>query len=158
MERLGLAVCLLWLFQSALAQDTSCYSNTTELFNFVAGTADGSDEVVVVLCPNSVFTIGNLNDNEGQVEGGSMPLIAFPRVQYLCGEDGSSANACVIEGGDIQFWNPPGAAVETVVVSGLTFQEATFVSIYLQGSGQISFIDCIVRVSIRRLSVLLDWT
>ena len=147
MNYFGLLVSFFWLYKSALAQDTSCFTSTDELFDYLAQEADGSDDITVVLCPDTVFLIGNLDDGSAAVEDGTMPLIAFPRVTYLCGEDGSSANNCILESGNIQFWNPPGAAVETVLVQGLTFQDATFVSIYLQGSGQISFIDCIIRVS-----------
>ena len=147
MNRFGLVVCSLWLFQSSVAQDTSCFTNTTVLFDYLAGVADGSDDITVVLCPDTVFSIGNLDDGASQVEGGTMPLIAFPRVRYLCGEDGSSTNNCILENGDIQFWSPPGAAIESVMLQGITFRNATFASILLQGSGQISFIDCIIRVS-----------
>ena len=131
-----LLVLSLWLVGSVQAQNaTSCYANTTALFDYLADTATGSEDVVVVLCPNTVFHVGNLNDDQGGVEDGTMPLIGFPRVQYLCGEDGASTNNCVFQGGEIQFWNPPGAALETLLVSGVTFEGATFVAILLPAAG-----------------------
>lgn len=149
MTLFGLFVLFAWIVvDSAFAQEASCFSNTTELFDFLADTADGSDEIVVILCPNTFFSVGNLNDEIGRVEGGMMPLIGFPRVQYLCGEDGASTNNCVFQGGDIQFWNPPGTAVENLSVSGVTFEGATFVALLLQGTGDINFVDCIIRVSV----------
>mmetsp|Transcript_5940 Transcript_5940/g.12194 ORF Transcript_5940/g.12194 Transcript_5940/m.12194 type:complete len:555 (-) Transcript_5940:97-1761(-) len=154
MKYFGLFASLFWLCKSAVAQDTSCFTNTTELFDYLAQVADGSDDITVVLCPDTVFLIGNI-DGDSSMDG-TMPLVTFPRVTYLCGEDGSSDNHCILENGDIQFWNPPGAAVGTVVVQGLTFQDATFVSIYLQGSGQISFIDCIIQNHVSAAPVIID--
>ena len=151
MKYFALVVSFFWLCKGSLAQDSSCFTNTTDLFDYLAQVADGSDDIAVVLCPDTVFSIGNIDMDSSAVEGGTMPLVAFPRVQYMCGEDGSSSNNCIFENGDIQFWNPPGAAVETVLVQGLTFRDATFASIYLQGSGQISFIDCIIRVSLSHI-------
>lgn len=132
--------------------DEHCYTNTTEIFEYLATAADGSEDVTVVLCPDTVFMIGDLDD-EGDnlsVQGGTMPLIAFPRVDYLCGDDGSSSNNCVLQGGAIQLWSPPGAALMTASVQGITFSEATFASILLQGSGDVEFEDCIVQVGVTR--------
>lgn len=140
-----------WLLERANAVEEipSCFTNTTDIFTYLVEAADGSDDVQVVLCPNNVFTIGNLEDG-GEffaVEDGTMPLIAFPRVEYRCGEDGSSANNCVLQGGAIQLWSPPSQAVETLTVQGLTFEDASFVAILLQGFGDVEFVDCVVRVS-----------
>ena len=148
----GLLVLSLWHFGSVHAQNaTDCFSNSTELFEYLTDVADGTEDIAVVICPNTVFPVGNLNDEQGGVEDGTMPLIAFPRVSYWCGEDGASTNNCVFQGGGIQFWNPPGAAVETLSVSGVTFEGATFVAILLQGTGDITFVDCIIRVSTAKI-------
>ena len=146
MTLFGLFLLVLWLIGSASAQNTDCFSDTTDIFQYLAATAFGSDDITVVLCPSTVFRVGDLDDNGGGVESGSMPLVGFPRVQYLCGEDGASTNNCVVQGGEIQFWNPPGTAVQTLTVSGVTFEGATYVAILLQGTGDITFVDCIVRV------------
>lgn len=132
------------LLGCATAQDT-CFSDTNVVFEYLTEVADGSQEISVVLCPGT-FLIGNLDEDPSGVVDGLMPLIAFPRVRYLCGEDGASTNNCVLKGGQIQFWSPNGAAIETSVY-GVTFEDATYIAILLQGSGQVSFVDCIVRVS-----------
>jgi hypothetical protein len=132
------------LGSSALAQ-AQCFSDSTALFDFLTNERNPNVDTTVILCPNTTFDIGNIEDDE--VVDGSMPLIAFPNVQYLCGQEGSSVNNCVLKGGDTQFWNPPGAEIGIVSVRGITFEDASFVSILLQGTGEISFVDCIVRVS-----------
>lgn len=132
------------------AQEAPCFADTTALFDYLTNERNPNEDATVVLCANTIFNIGNIEDDE--VVGGSMPLIAFPNVRYLCGQDGSSANNCVVKGGNTQFWNLPGAEIGSVSVRGITFEDAAFVSILLQGTGEISFVDCIVRVSI--LSVL----
>ena len=148
---------LLSLLRSVVSEDTFCFTNTTELFSFLSQVVDGSEDVTVILCSGTVFEIGDLDESEIQVEGGSMPLIAFPRVQYLCGDDGALTNDCIIRGGNTQFWIPPGAEVGTVTVQGLTFEDANFVSIYLQGTGDITFIDCVVKVGlVYGLSALMN--
>lgn len=153
MRFLSLILALFWPITGVVAdEEEPCYTNTTELFEYLMETADGSEDISVVLCPDTVFSIGNLEDggDELAVADGTMPLIAFPRVHYLCGEDGSSANSCIVRGGAIQLWSPPGASIGTMLVQGLTFEAATFVSILLQGSGDIEFVDCIIQVRTRK--------
>jgi hypothetical protein len=92
-------VALLGILVSALtqAQDTSCFSNSTSLFEFLSNDRNPNEDTTVVLCSNTTFYIGNIQDDE--VVGGSMPLVAFPNVVYQCGQDASSANNCVLTGG-----------------------------------------------------------
>lgn len=141
---------VLWFLNVALATDP-CFRNTTDVFLYLSDVGHGEDETLIVLCPNTVFSIGNLGESEDEllIEDGMMPLIAFPRVHYLCGTEGSSLNNCTIQGGDIQFWNPPEqhVTVERVTIEGITFQDSNFVAILLQGPSEVVFVDCVVRVS-----------
>lgn len=148
MALLGFFLVFCWFVRGFVFADDTCFNSTTPLFDFLATTADGAQDITVVLCPKTTFDVGDLGDTGA--DNGQMPLIAFPRTTYLCGEDGASTNNCVLRGGEIQFWNPPGAAIGEISVRGVTFENSTFVAILLQGSGTIDFIDCIIQVSTER--------
>lgn len=123
-----------------------CYSNTTEIL--VQQTlATAEERKVYTLCPNTVFHLGPTT-----TPGKQSPLVARSNTHFLCGSDGSSANNCVLSGGESQFWSNEdifdGESVATaVVVQGITFEDAQHVAILLESAGEVTFIDCIIRVS-----------
>jgi hypothetical protein len=98
-----------------------------------------------VLCPDTVFLIGDLND------GGQYPILPRSNVAYKCGDEGLSSNNCVIRGGAVQlitigFDGDSSVGLDNVLVSGLTFESADIRSVVLDKPGEITFVDCVLQV------------
>jgi hypothetical protein len=133
---------------------SSCFRNTTEILvqQTLEATTAADERKVYTLCPNTVFELG-----PSTVPGKLSPLVARSNTLFQCGADGSSANNCVLSGGESQFWSTDtvfdndgdesSAATTNVVVQGITFQDAQHVAILLETAGDVTFIDCIIRVS-----------
>jgi hypothetical protein len=155
---------VLFVLMSLLArvggQNTEiCYLNLTRL-NDALQTADVSTQRTYTLCPNTVFDIG-ISTPFGeccQEESGQHPLVATPNTRFQCGSDGKSSNNCVIRGGTFQFqsvFSFTGTSFTTATVSndnvqvaGITFESASNIGLRLSQAGDITFTDCIIRVSV----------
>jgi hypothetical protein len=153
-------VCLLPLLLVCFSKkaESSCYSNTNDILATLRS-ASAQEAKEFVLCPATEFTIGSLASNAAVADGhyendyvdGTAPLMARSNTHYKCGESGSSANGCVLKGGNVQFWSHEDTFHEdeatSVVVQGITFEDAQFVALLLENAGSITFIDCIIQVS-----------
>lgn len=104
------------------------------------------------LCPNTVYQVGTFVAGDiPPFSGGDAFFTPRPNVQVLCGDDGSSANNCTIIGGTVHvaastivgMTEPP----TNVVFSGLTFAETNRYSFWGNMPGDITFNDCIFKVS-----------
>jgi hypothetical protein len=146
----------LFLVAYVVHAQSSCYRNTTEILvqQTLQVTAEG-ERNVYTLCPNTIFQLG-----PSTTPGKQSPLVARSNTLFKCGTDGSSANNCVLSGGESQFWSSETGVFDTdegagesgivatdVVVQGITFQDAQHVAILLEAAGDVTFIDCIIRVS-----------
>jgi hypothetical protein len=122
---------------------------------------DVKDDFVLrsyVLCPNTTFTVASaFNESGGPVEGQYPLKIGRSNIHVLCGEDGSSANDCVLEGGMEQLvfadLFKTNHSVTNVLVQGLTFSKAKTSNAVVQNKGHLSLVDCIFRV---RFSLVLQ--
>jgi len=103
-----------------------------------------------VLCPGTVYKIGFLGSG-GVTEDGFPALTIRANTRYLCGEDGKSENNCVITGGQFQIistFNSFGGEVkDNVLFKGITFQDGESAGALLVAPGDVTFEDCIFRVS-----------
>jgi hypothetical protein len=129
----------------------NCYDDLTALYNDLQ-TADLFAQKTYTLCPNTVFGVGVSSLLGGCCsDGGQNPLVARPNTRFQCGEDGRSGNNCVLRGGTFQFqstfFSSVGTSNENVQVSGITFESAAKVGIVLSQAGDVTFTDCIIRVS-----------
>ena len=99
--------------------------------------------VTYVICPNTVFDL--TNDVEWDLNGNT---------NYLCGEDGSSTNNCIVTGGLFQFAVssfPYGFSnKDNILISGFTFQKAEIGNAAIASSGNFVIRDCIFKVRERR--------
>jgi hypothetical protein len=112
-----------------------------------ASGADVAKNRTYVLCPNTDYVLGRQNA-QGQIAGGSMAISPRPNVHYKCGDDGSSANKCIIKGGEVAVTSVSGDAVHSnVVFEGLTFEKSFLAGGFFNRPGDITFVDCIFRVS-----------
>ena len=108
------------------------------------------DLMTYTLCPNTVFEIGEPDDNLFCCQNGDVPIYARSRSIIRCGEDGSSNNNCTLKGGYIQFLHGPMIFREfsafDVLLQGITFDDASLYSALLGQQGDVTFEDCIFRV------------
>jgi len=134
----------------------SCYDNTTLLAaHLVMKDSFIPDEFI--LCPNSVFDIGSTpRDDVLCCKDGMSPLYGEANSRILCGEDGKSSNNCTLRGGAVQFSSVFANVkhpIESMQVSGVTFEGATLSSIFLGNVGDVTFKDCIVKVTVTRRAI-----
>ena len=126
-----------------------CFSDTTALLQEVTQ-ADTSEVTTYTLCPNTVFDIGRLDGLDGTVVGGMAPLVARSNTHYVCGENGSVADNCVFRGGQVQVFSSFSFFSESTtdcLIKGMTFEDANGAGASLGNVGDITFEDCIFRVS-----------
>ena len=129
------------LVSFARGQEEECYDNTTELLLHQSH-ATAEERKVYTLCPNTIIYLGPTQS----------PLVARSNTHYVCGPDGSAANNCVLSGGENQFrssedvFEGESAATE-VIVQGITFENADHIAILLESAGDVTFLDCVIRVS-----------
>ena len=116
-----------------------------------------SKERTYILCPNTVFHIGEAGSgNALNYTGGSLPLVIFnPNLSVLCGADGSVKNNCVLSGGDHQVLSLghdlmpmdlrniyPDAS--NFRLSGVTMRNATDLAFFIASVGtDIRIQDCV---------------
>lgn len=135
----------------------TCYSNLTEIDDKNKLKSPFVEETFV-LCPNTVFEIGQWGE-DGDVVDGYNFLHPRSYTIYSCGEDGKSTNNCTFRGGTYQIYhtfvsynreNKVG-----VVVKGITFDSSVEAGIILAAPGDITFIDCHFIVSFYRLLLVI---
>ncbi|GKZ01452.1 hypothetical protein MPSEU_001095900 [Mayamaea pseudoterrestris] len=128
----------------------SCWDNTTEIFNHLTDAPPFSSNTYI-FCPNTVFDIGYTDSNGDCCEDGELPLAARTNTKYQCGEDGSSANNCVIFGGSLQLLitalSFSESEVSNFIVQGLTFTRAGLLASAPALPGDVTFLDCIFEDS-----------
>lgn len=124
---------------SAVSAD-GCIGNYAELTALqVERGVNNSIPVTYVICPNTVF---NLKNQPGLELNGN--------TNYLCGEDGSSKNNCVVTGGSIQFiialFAYDLSNKDNILLSGFTFENAEISNAAIASSGSFIIRDCIFKV------------
>lgn len=133
----GLVLLLSRMLAARAAEQGDCVNDTTYIYNTEmalrqAGQTgmEGSETRKYVLCPDTKYLIGDYDYGDKAFVGGGAALdLMLPNVHILCGEDGSSKNNCILEGGETQVFILPDETAEelftNVVVRGLTFKGAT---------------------------------
>lgn len=127
-----------------------CYSNTTVLYQAMLR-ANSFVETTYILCPNTTFEIGDFDADGDCCVNGMYSLFIRSRSIVKCGEDGKSSNNCVMTGGNTHVFYVGSifddALSQDVQVTGLTFDDAKFLATAMANRGDITFTDCIWRVS-----------
>jgi hypothetical protein len=124
-----------------------CYTNLTTLA-LILRAKDPFIRQVYKLCPNTVFEMGYNDASNVCCLDGFAPIYPRRLMTVQCGDDGSSANNCTLRGGTSQLnFSPQASELKTdVIVKGLTFEDALGASIFILGTGGITFDDCIIKV------------
>jgi hypothetical protein len=103
------------------------------------------------VCPNRTFEIGLDDVGHCCLEGKYAPFLRLRSFsEFICGDDGSASNNCVISGGDVQVsatdMDYPGETIKGAVFRGFTFQKASFITVLIANEGDVMFDDCIFKV------------
>ena len=102
------AALLAFVAPPVAAAADNCVANLNDIvlpeIALASNAAATAKERIYILCPNTVFYIGEPGSGNGlNYTGGSLPLAIFnPNLSVLCGADGSVKNNCVLLGGDHQ--------------------------------------------------------
>lgn len=151
----------LLLLMCLQVQAQECYDNLDTIFDEL-GSADTDLEAekLFVLCPNTVFEVGALV--AGETVGGQFPIVPRSNTIISCGEDGSSANNCILRGGDYGvfafgsvFFGDEEAT--NVVIRGLTFEGQTQSMAAVQQAGDFTFDDCVFQNSDSYAPILVNY-
>lgn len=114
--------------------------------------SDTSEPRTYIMCPNTVYEVGTfVAGNIPPFTGGDAFFQPRPNVHIQCGDDGSSANNCTVIGGTLHvsastiagMTEPP----TNVTFTGLTFADTNRYSFWGNMPGDITFEDCIFKVS-----------
>ena len=134
-----------------LGPKPECFDDLDVLDQWVATKAFLTEDFV--LCPNTYFQVGTqTGPREPCCANGSAPLTFRQNSRFLCGKDGKSSNNCILKGGQFQ-------AISTVRtfgkekklnvrVEGLTFEDGGNAGVLLAAGGDVTFVDCVFRVSL----------
>lgn len=132
-----------------------CWANLTELYIDLERKAPFSLNTYVV-CPNQTYDIGYSYGTTGDCcNNGDLPIFARANTHFKCGDDGSSGNNCILRGGTASVvFNPFvfNELLSGVKIQGFTFQSPVKTTLFAAGSGDVTFIDCIVKVSDSNIS------
>ena len=128
----------------------SCYTNLTEIADLVRLKNPFIRETYI-LCPNTIYPMGTYDTALSQVVNGFEPILTRSNSMFQCGADGKSSNNCIISGGDIHVFHEYTAFNRenkvNVVMRGITFEDANGAGIIVAAPGDITFVDCVFRVS-----------
>lgn len=133
----------------------ACWDSTTEiLLDLLNMGYMPEEQKVYKLCPRTTYTIGSQGLDGQCCFGGEFSLVAAqPNILYQCGDNGNVEDNCVLTGGDIQFIDTPTVnfgASDNIKVVGLTFQDSVNRTLVLDNAGDVTFTNCLFRVSYRR--------
>ena len=127
-----------------------CYTNLTEIADLVKLKNPFLLETYI-LCPNNIYQIGTFDPTTFKIENGSQPIYTRSNSIYQCGEDGKASNNCIITGGEYQVFHEYISYGRenkvNVVMKGLTFEDANGGGLIIGAPGDISFVNCVFRVS-----------
>jgi hypothetical protein len=127
-----------------------CYTNLTEIADLVKLKNPFLLETYI-LCPNNIYQMGTFDPTTFKIENGSEPIFTRSNSIYQCGEDGKSSNNCIITGGEYHVFHDYVSHGRenkvNVVMKGLTFEDANDGGLIIAAPGDITFVDCVFRVS-----------
>jgi hypothetical protein len=156
------AASLVWLLLGCptfVVGQGSCFRNLDDLYTAIVNKETFAVETFI-LCPNTVYNVGFLNSTN-DYEGGGPPIYMRENSKILCGDDGSSANNCVLRGGGFHVISTLNLFFEVdedpinVLVSGITFDAPAGNGVLLVSPGEIIFNDCMFRVRFPMLLAFL---
>jgi hypothetical protein len=160
MNTLAIFLFVLSLEIGALAETIGCLTTTSELSLKESMVKDLTVTREYILCGNTIYNIGFL-DSFGTVLSGGYDMIQLrPNLHLKCGATGSRENKCLVASGDIQLDGTslsgvPSNNVDNVVITGLTFLDASQHTVWINKPGNVLFRDCEFRVRWLVLIVLL---
>lgn len=131
--------------------EEGCYTTLDAIYFLISDDDKLFQQKKFVICPGTVLEIGFLVPGVG-IDQGQAPIIPRSNTEFLCGEDGKSENNCIIKGGDFGVIAVPvffrqDLSVNNVQIKGFTFEGQVQYAAFVATAGDISFIDCIIRVS-----------
>jgi len=134
-------------------EQPACYDNLTQVSLDILE-KNPLEVVRYILCPNTIFEVGIERVDV------DLPFITFTdgmsglwireNSHILCGEDGSSENNCTIVSGNAHvysYFSRANHKHDSNLLSGITFGRTLFSPLSHAGSGDVTFRDCVFRVS-----------
>ena len=151
---LSLVLLLSLTINSVTAQTGAClgsFDAITLRENLFSGSYETTREYI--LCPNTVINVGRLDFSNKLIRGSGQDFLpARPNLIVKCGDSGSRANNCVVLGGDVQIDATSflGLVLQPTNVrfEGITFGASQRYTLWATQPGDITFVDCVFRVSL----------
>jgi hypothetical protein len=137
----------------AFGPPPDCYDDLEEVFLRETEVTDTTVWREYILCPDTEYLMGTFAGSiQGKLQfaGGFTPISPRNNVHYKCGSTGRSSNKCVLFGGSFHvlgFGAQFNEVQGNVTMEGLTFESANQVTLFLGSAGDITFHDCVIKVS-----------
>ena len=126
-----------------------CFNSTLLLFQAMLR-GNSFEAQTYIMCPNTRLQVGIFR-GDGSCCIGEAPLILRSRSTVKCGESGESSNNCTLFGGQAHVFYVGSyfsdRLAQDVRIEGFTFEATQFISTALANRGDITFYDCIWKVS-----------
>ena len=119
------------------------------------GKGDFSKVFEVEICAGAEIEVNNPVGYTDPWFGINPPLIAQSNMHVKCGKEGKLTDKCIIHSGSALMMNvysnkaPGEKMVQDVLIEGLVFEKGAYNLLDLRGAGNITFKNCIFRVSSR---------
>ncbi len=131
----------------AAAESRNCVDRLNNIFLAESNLTNDKEIRTYILCPETVYEIGDSSDGSGEYDYGHTPLIlGRSNIHVLCGDDGKSENNCVLKGGHVQAHLSDrfqtGDEIKNVLLQGITFSESSTHSVLAEYQGQMMILDC----------------
>ena len=134
-----------------------CFNSTALIFqamlrasSFVAQT--------YIMCPNTRTRIGFFRQDGTCCDNGDSALTLRSRSIVKCGESGESSNNCTLVGGNAHIFYVGSLfgdiLAQDVRIEGFTFEATDFISTAMANRGDVTYYDCIWKVSVPCLAVV----
>jgi hypothetical protein len=135
----------------ASGPEPQCWTDLDELAAQMEAGAAGRDTSVpvdIILCPNTVYTMGRMEYENFTYVGGFATITPKPNTHWKCGEDGALSNNCTIRDGETAFVHfGDFRSGEGVSFQGIVFEYQEFSTLLAGSAGEVTFRDCVLRVS-----------
>lgn len=131
---------------------TDCFSTTQSLsLALVERTDLQSRSVVAQLCPHTRFQVGTV-ERDAPYRGVAPPLLTQSNLHVQCGDTGSLYDECIMASGRQSLlwhvpWRNDDPVTRNVTFQGVTFQGGYESTMELMQAGDITFRNCLFRVS-----------
>lgn len=132
------------------SQPEGCFATPRAIMSRLEGRNNFEEFLELEICAGSSLAVG-LVDRFDPAAGTAPPIAVQSNMRLKCGENGRLEDHCTIRAGDTlllnSFFMSQELAAANVIIEGITFESGSESLLELTNGGDITFRDCLFRVS-----------